>query len=193
MSGELSPGDRAPDFDLTAADGSQLSLGDLEGTKAILYFYPEAMTPGCRTQAIDFQTADDDLRTAGYAVVGVSPDKPESLARFADQEGLSFPLLSDPDRSTLRAYGAYGEKQNYGKTITGVIAPQWCWMPTAPSSTPSTTSRPPAMLPNSAATSAWTDRSARPLAPVAGPGPHQPDVAGSPLNGPTTSSVIHPP
>ncbi|MEJ7773008.1 MAG: thioredoxin-dependent thiol peroxidase [Geodermatophilaceae bacterium] len=121
MSEELSPGDRAPDFDLTAADGSQLSLGDLEGTKAILYFYPEAMTPGCTTQAIDFQTADDDLRTAGYAVVGVSPDKPESLARFAEQEGLSFPLLSDPDRSTLRAYGAYGEKQNYGKTITGVI------------------------------------------------------------------------
>lgn len=117
----LSPGDRAPDFELIAADGSQVSLGDLAGHKTIVYFYPKAMTPGCTTQAVDFQTADDDLRAAGYAVVGISPDKPETLARFAEQEGLSFPLLSDPDRSTLQAYGAYGEKQNYGKTITGVI------------------------------------------------------------------------
>lgn len=121
MSQRLAPGDRAPDFELTAADGNRLSLTDLAGRKAIIYFYPKAMTPGCTTQAVDFQTADDDLRAAGYAVVGISPDKPESLARFAEQEGLNFPLLSDPDRSTLQAYGAYGEKQNYGKTITGVI------------------------------------------------------------------------
>ncbi len=121
MSDRLSPGDRAPDFDLTAADGTQVSLADLAGKKAIIYFYPKAMTPGCTTQAIDFQAADDDLRTAGYAVVGISPDKPEALARFAGQEGLGFRLLSDPDRSTLEAYGAWGEKQNYGKTITGVI------------------------------------------------------------------------
>lgn len=121
MSDQLSPGDRAPDFDLTAADGTQVSLSDLKGMKAIIYFYPKAMTPGCTTQAIDFQTADDDLRAAGYAVVGVSPDPPEALNRFAEQEGLSFPLLSDPDRSTLQDYGAYGEKQSYGKTITSVI------------------------------------------------------------------------
>lgn len=121
MSDQLSPGDRAPDFDLPAADGSQVSLDDLKGKKAIIYFYPKAMTPGCTTQAIDFQAADDDLRSAGYAVVGISPDPPEPLARFAEQEGLGFPLLSDPDRSTLQAYGAYGEKQNYGKTVTGVI------------------------------------------------------------------------
>jgi len=121
VSDRLSPGDRAPDFDLTAADGTQVSLADLAGKKAIIYFYPKAMTPGCTTQAIDFQAADDDLRTAGYAVVGISPDKPEALARFAEQEGLGFPLLSDPDRSTIEAYGAWGEKQNYGKTITGVI------------------------------------------------------------------------
>jgi len=121
VSEQLSPGDRAPDFDLTAADGSQMSLCDLKGQRAIIYFYPKAMTPGCRTQAIDFQTADDDLRAAGYAVVGISPDPPEALTRFAEQEGLRFPLLSDPDRSTLQAYGAYGEKQNYGKTVTGVI------------------------------------------------------------------------
>lgn len=121
MSERLSPGDRAPDFDLAAADGTQVSLDDLKGKKAIIYFYPKAMTPGCTTQAIDFQAADDDLRNRGYAVVGISPDKPEALERFAEQEGLGFPLLSDPDRATLQAYGAYGEKQNYGKTITGVI------------------------------------------------------------------------
>ncbi|MDQ4036878.1 MAG: thioredoxin-dependent thiol peroxidase [Actinomycetota bacterium] len=121
MSEQLSPGDRAPDFNLTAADGSQVTLTDLKGKKTIIYFYPKAMTPGCTTQAIDFQTADDDLRAAGYAVVGISPDAPEALARFAQKEGLRFPLLSDPDRCTLVAYGAYGEKQSYGKTITGVI------------------------------------------------------------------------
>ncbi len=121
MSNQLTPGDRAPDFELTAADGTRVSLTDLAGKKAIIYFYPKAMTPGCTTQAIDFQAADDDLRTAGYAVVGVSPDPPESLTRFAEQEGLSFPLLSDPDHSMAQAYGAYGEKQNYGKTATGII------------------------------------------------------------------------
>ncbi len=121
MSDRLSPGDRAPDFDLTAADGSQVSLADLKGKKAIIYFYPKAATPGCTVQAIDFQAADDDLREAGYAVVGISPDQPEALAKFAEDEGLGFPLLSDPDRATLEAYGAWGEKQNYGKTITGVI------------------------------------------------------------------------
>jgi len=121
VSEKLTPGDPAPDFDLTASDGSQVSLSDLKGKKAIVYFYPKAMTPGCTTQAIDFQAADDDLRAAGYAVVGISPDAPAALTRFAEQEGLGFPLLSDPDRATLEAYGAWGEKQNYGKTITGVI------------------------------------------------------------------------
>lgn len=121
MSQRLSPGDPAPDFDLTAADGTQMSLADLADNKAIVYFYPKAMTPGCTTQAIDFQTADDDLQAAGYAVVGISPDEPAALAEFAAKEGLNFPLLSDPDRSTTAAYGAYGEKQNYGKAITGVI------------------------------------------------------------------------
>lgn len=117
----MSPGDPAPPFDLAAADGSRVSSADLAGRKTIVYFYPKAMTPGCTTQAVDFQAADDDLRAADYAVVGISPDSPEALARFADKEGLGFPLLSDPGRSTLEAYGAYGEKQNYGKTVTGVI------------------------------------------------------------------------
>jgi len=121
MSDRLSPGEKAPDFDLRTADGGRLSLADLKGKKAIIYFYPKAMTPGCTVQAIDFEAADDDLREAGYAVVGISPDQPAALAEFAEQEGLAFPLLSDPDRSTLEAYGAWGEKENYGKTITGVI------------------------------------------------------------------------
>lgn len=108
MSEQLSTGDRVPDFDLTAADGSRLSLSALAGKPAIIYFYPKAMTPGCTTQAIDFQAADDDLRAAGYGVVGISSDAPQALAKFAEKEGLSFPLLSDPDRSTLEAYGAYG-------------------------------------------------------------------------------------
>lgn len=114
MSIRLAPGDRAPDFDLTAADGSRVSLADLAGKKTIIYFYPKAMTPGCTAQAVDFQAAGEDLLGTGYAVVGISPDKPEALARFAEQDGLTFPLLSDPDRSTLQAYGASGDKQNYG-------------------------------------------------------------------------------
>ena len=118
MSGELSPGDPAPDFDLTAADGTQASMADLKGEEGDHLLLSQDHDAGCTTQAIDFQAADDDLRNAGYAVVGISPDKPEALACFAEQEGVGFPLLSDPDQSTLRADG---EKQNYGKTITGVI------------------------------------------------------------------------
>lgn len=121
VSERLSPGDPAPDFELPTADGGRISRADLAGQKAIIYFYPRAMTPGCTTQAVDFEAAQDDLRSAGYAIVGISPDKPEALATFADQEGLAFPLASDADRSTMTAYGAYGEKQNYGKTVTGVI------------------------------------------------------------------------
>jgi thioredoxin-dependent peroxiredoxin len=117
----LSPGDKAPDFTLPADDGSTVSLADLRGGKVVLYVYPAAMTPGCTTQACDFR---DDLRSfsaAGYRVLGLSPDKPEKLARFREKEGLTFPLLSDPDKDVLTAYGAYGEKQLYGKTVTGVI------------------------------------------------------------------------
>jgi thioredoxin-dependent peroxiredoxin len=117
----LSPGGKAPDFTLPADDGSTVSLADLRGGKVVLYVYPAAMTPGCTTQACDFR---DDLRSfsaAGYRVLGLSPDKPEKLARFREKEGLTFPLLSDPDKDVLTAYGAYGEKQLYGKTVTGVI------------------------------------------------------------------------
>ncbi len=118
---QLAPGDKAPDFTLTAADGSTVSLADFRGRHVVLYFYPAAMTPGCTTQACDFRDSLASLQGAGYEVVGVSPDKPEKLAAFAERDGLTFPLLSDPGRETLEAYGAWGEKSMYGKKVTGVI------------------------------------------------------------------------
>ena len=117
----LSPGDPAPGFTLPDADGKDVSLSDLRGRKVVLYVYPAASTPGCTTQACDFRDSLSSLQTAGYEVVGLSPDKPEKLARFRDAEGLTFPLLSDPSKDVLTAYGAYGEKSLYGKTVTGVI------------------------------------------------------------------------
>jgi thioredoxin-dependent peroxiredoxin len=117
----LSPGEQAPDFTLPADDGSTVALGDLRGSKVVLYIYPAAMTPGCTTQACDFR---DDLRSfeaAGYRVLGLSPDGPEKLQRFRTKQELTFPLLSDPSKEVMTAYGAYGEKKLYGKTVTGVI------------------------------------------------------------------------
>jgi peroxiredoxin Q/BCP len=117
----LSPGDKAPDFALLDADGATVALKDLRGRKVVVYFYPAAMTPGCTKQACDFRDSLASLAAAGYAVVGISPDKPEKLAKFRDRDAVNFPLLSDPDRSVLTAYGAFGEKMMYGKTVTGVI------------------------------------------------------------------------
>ncbi|MEQ7127919.1 thioredoxin-dependent thiol peroxidase [Actinopolymorpha sp. B11F2] len=117
----LSPGDPAPDFTLDDADGKSVALADHRGQKVIVYAYPAAMTPGCTKQACDFRDSLDSLAAAGYAVLGISPDKPAALAKFREKEGLTFPLLSDPDRQMLTAWGAYGEKQMYGKTVTGVI------------------------------------------------------------------------
>jgi thioredoxin-dependent peroxiredoxin len=117
----LSPGDVAPDFDLPADDGSTVSLADLRGSKVVLYAYPAAMTPGCTTQACDFRDDLSVFADAGYRVLGISPDAPEKLARFRAAEGLTFPLLSDTSRQVLAAYGAYGEKSMYGKTVVGVI------------------------------------------------------------------------
>jgi peroxiredoxin Q/BCP len=117
----LSPGDQAPDFTLTSDTGERVSLADLRGRKVVLYFYPAAMTPGCTTQACDFSDSLDSLQGAGYEVLGVSPDKPEKLAEFREHDGLTIRLLSDPDRSVLTAYGAFGEKKMYGKTVQGVI------------------------------------------------------------------------
>jgi thioredoxin-dependent peroxiredoxin len=117
----LAPGDTAPDFTLPDAEGNQVSLSALRGQRVIIYFYPAAMTPGCTKQACDFRDSKRDLSDAGFAVLGISPDAPAKLARFRDRDGLTFPLLSDPGREVLRAYGAYGEKMMYGKTTTGVI------------------------------------------------------------------------
>jgi peroxiredoxin Q/BCP len=117
----LAPGDRAPDFALSDDTGTIVRLADLKGGKVIVYFYPAAMTPGCTTQACDFTAAMTDFRTAGYTVLGISPDKPEKLATFRNQGSLNFTLLSDPTKETMTAYGAFGEKQLYGKTVVGVI------------------------------------------------------------------------
>ena len=117
----LAPGDQAPDFTLPDADGNEVSLASLRGQRVIIYFYPAAMTPGCTKQACDFRDSKADLSEAGFAVLGISPDTPAKLAKFRDRDGLTFPLLSDPDRQVLQAYGAYGEKMMYGKKSVGVI------------------------------------------------------------------------
>ena len=117
----LAPGDAAPDFTLTADDGSSLTLSELRGRKVIVYFYPAAMTPGCTKQACDFTDSLASLTSAGYSVLGVSPDKPEKLAKFRERDSLTFPLLSDPDKSVMKAYGAFGLKKLYGKEVEGVI------------------------------------------------------------------------
>ncbi len=117
----LAPGDLAPDFTLPDSGGRELSLSSLRGQRVIIYFYPAAMTPGCTKQACDFRDSRSDLSEAGLAVLGISPDAPAKLARFAAQEGLTFPLLSDPGREVLKAYGAFGEKMLYGKKSVGVI------------------------------------------------------------------------
>jgi peroxiredoxin Q/BCP len=117
----LEPGEAAPDFTLPDADGNEVSLSSLHGQRVIIYFYPAAMTPGCTKQACDFRDSRQDLSDAGYTVLGISPDSPAKLAKFRDRDGLTFPLLSDPDRTVLQAYGAYGEKMMYGKKTTGVI------------------------------------------------------------------------
>jgi peroxiredoxin Q/BCP len=121
MTTRLQPGDPAPAFTLTSDTGEQVSLADFAGRKVIVYFYPAALTPGCTTQACDFTDSLDALQAKGYAVLGISPDAPAKLAKFRAKEGLTITLLSDPDKATLTAYGAFGEKKLYGKTVVGVI------------------------------------------------------------------------
>ena len=117
----LEVGDKAPSFSLPDANGNKVSLNDYRGRKVIVYFYPAASTPGCTKEACDFRESLGELADAGFDVIGISPDKPEKLAKFRDNEKLTFPLLSDPDRKVLTAWGAYGEKKMYGKTVQGVI------------------------------------------------------------------------
>ncbi|NGX07140.1 peroxiredoxin [Mycobacteroides franklinii] len=117
----LEVGDKAPAFTLLDADGKKVSLSSYKGRKVIIYFYPAAMTPGCTKQACDFRDSLAELNEAGLDVIGISPDKPEKLAKFRERDGVNFPLLSDPDKATLTAYGAFGEKKLYGKIVEGVI------------------------------------------------------------------------
>lgn len=117
----LAVGDKAPAFSLPDADGATVKLSDYKGRRVIVYFYPAAATPGCTKQACDFRDSLAELDGAGLDVIGISPDKPEKLAKFRDAEGLTFPLLSDPDKKVLTAWGAFGEKKMYGKTVQGVI------------------------------------------------------------------------
>ncbi|WP_295657733.1 thioredoxin-dependent thiol peroxidase [uncultured Nocardioides sp.] len=121
MSDRLAVGDTAPDFTLPSDTGGSVTLSELRGRSVIVYFYPAAMTPGCSTQACDFTDSLESLKAAGYEVVGISPDEPAKLARFRERDGLTITLLSDPERSTLTAYGAFGEKKLYGKVVEGVI------------------------------------------------------------------------
>ncbi len=117
----LAVGDVAPDFTLTDGSGGSVRLHGLRGRSVVVFFYPAAMTPGCTTEACDFRDRLEPLQQAGFEVIGISPDFPARLAQFAEQEALTYPLLSDPDRAVMTAWGAFGEKQLYGKTVTGVI------------------------------------------------------------------------
>lgn len=118
---KLEPGDRAPAFTLTDDSGEKVALTKLKGKKVILYAYPAAMTPGCTTQACDFRDSLEPFKKAGYVILGISPDSPEKLAKFKEQDHLTFPLLSDPDKKVLEKYGAFGKKMNYGREYMGVI------------------------------------------------------------------------
>jgi peroxiredoxin Q/BCP len=117
----LSVGDTAPDFTLPTDDGGTFTLSEHRGKHVIVYFYPAAMTPGCTTQACDFRDSLSSLQAQGYEVVGISPDTPEKLAKFVERDALTFPLASDPEKKVLNAYGAWGEKKNYGRVVQGVI------------------------------------------------------------------------
>ena len=117
----LEPGDAAPPFTLTDDQGRQVSLTDFAGRKLLIYFYPKAFTPGCTTEAIDFSERYPDLSREGYEVIAISPDDPERLARFKQEHGLPFVLLSDPDHVIAEAYGAWGTKKNYGREYQGII------------------------------------------------------------------------
>jgi thioredoxin-dependent peroxiredoxin len=117
----LSEGQPAPDFSLPDADGNTVTLSQFRGRSVVVYCYPAASTPGCTKEACDFRDSLGALNDAGFDVLGISPDKPAKLARFRDAESLTFPLLSDVDKSVLTEWGAFGEKQNYGRTVQGVI------------------------------------------------------------------------
>ena len=118
---QLAVGDNAPAFSLPDAQDKLVSLSDFAGRKVVLYFYPAAMTPGCTTQAVDFTASRDDFLEAGMDVVGISPDEPDKLAKFRERKHLNVQLLADPSLEVIEAYGAWGSKTLYGKTMDGVL------------------------------------------------------------------------
>ncbi|XAS67054.1 thioredoxin-dependent thiol peroxidase [Micrococcaceae bacterium Sec5.7] len=118
---KLQPGTQAPDFTLPDADGKQVALADYRGKNVIVYFYPQAATPGCTTEACDFRDSLASLQGSGYEVLGVSPDGPEAIAAFTGDFALTFPLLSDEDHAVALAYGAWGEKLVGGEVVDGLV------------------------------------------------------------------------
>jgi peroxiredoxin Q/BCP len=126
----LTAGDTAPAFSLLDDAGQRVSLKDYRGRRVLLFAYPAAMTPGCTKEACDFRDQLDVFEAAGFTVLGISPDKPEKLAKFKERDHLTYPLLSDPDKAVLTAYGAFGEKKLYGKVVTGVIRSTFVISPT---------------------------------------------------------------
>lgn len=130
-SSNLEVGDVAPPFTLPDADGKPVSLSDFAGRPVIVYFYPAAMTPGCTTEACDFSSARGQTDDGGYAVLGISPDKPDKLAKFRDKERLTITLLSDADRAVMTAYGSYGRRSSTAGPFRGSSGPLSWWAPTA--------------------------------------------------------------
>jgi len=118
---KLEVGAKAPEIELVNQDGEPVSLANYQGQKVVVYFYPAASTPGCTTQACDFRDNINSLKSAGYQVLGISPDAPSKLKKFQEKEGLNFPLLSDPENKVQQSYGAYGLKKMYGKEYMGTI------------------------------------------------------------------------
>ncbi len=118
---KLNPGEPAPDFELENQEGRKIKLSDFRGRKVLLYFYPKADTPGCTKQACAIRDARAELAGLGVASLGISPDRPAAQQKFDNKYGLGFPLLSDPDHAVASAYGAWGEKSRYGRTVKGII------------------------------------------------------------------------
>jgi len=117
----IETGSLAPEFTLTADDGRPVSLADFRGRKVVLYFYPQADTPGCTQQACAIRDAYPRIADSDVVVIGISPDPPAELVRFRQKYDLPFILLSDPDHRVAEAYGAWGEKQMYGRTTQGIL------------------------------------------------------------------------
>ena len=117
----LTTGDMAPDFELSADDGTTCKLSDLRGQRVVLFFYPKAATPGCTTQACGFRDRYAEIQAAGATVLGISPDSPEKLAAWRAEEGFPYRLLSDPEHHVADLYGVWGEKKLYGRSYMGII------------------------------------------------------------------------